>query len=202
MNSSHHRDTWSRRWRDASGQSLLEGAITLPLLILIGFGVFEAGSALRDQQVVARLSREGANLISRGTSLADAAAAIKAMSVGTVDFDTDARLVLSVLKRGATTGTANYNQLVLYQRYEAGAGRGDSRLEMRSGGSFGPAPDYIAVDSDNNAGLQVRNAPPDVATVLGGLVYVTEIITSRHAVTPADQFGIELPDELYAVAYF
>ena len=51
-------------------------------------------------------------------------------------------MIFSVLKKGATTGTSNYNQVILYQRYEYGASAATSKLTTRGAGSFGPAPDY------------------------------------------------------------
>ena len=61
----------------ASGQSLVEFAIILPLVLLIVLGVVEVGYALLDQHVVTKLTREGSNLISRDTTLQDAATAMR-----------------------------------------------------------------------------------------------------------------------------
>ncbi len=107
--------------KDTRGQSIVEFAMILPLLLVIVLGVIEVSYALVDQHVVTKLTREGSNLISRDTSLADAAAALKAMSGRPVNFNTHSRLIFSVVRRGATTGTTNYNKDVLYQRYEYGA---------------------------------------------------------------------------------
>ena len=70
--------------------------------------------------VVTRLSREGSNLISRDTTLATAAAVMTSMSARPVDFANGSKVIFSVLKKGATTGTANYDKLVMYQRAEFG----------------------------------------------------------------------------------
>ena len=172
----------------------------LPLLLVVALGVAEVGSALRDAHVVTRLTREGSNLISRGTTIEDAAAAMAAMSGEPVDFSSNAKVIFSVVKRGGTPGTTNYGELALYQQYEYGVGTGSSRLT--GSGTFGPAPDYTAVDPDNDTGLRVTNAPAGLASVLGGLVYVTEIIMTRSLITPVDQFGVTVPLELYSVAYF
>ena len=95
------------RLLDERGQSLIEGAVVLPLLMVVAFGVVEVGSAIRDDQVVTRLSREGSNLISRGTTLEDAAAAMAAMSGEPLDFRSNAKVIFTVLKRGGTIGSAN-----------------------------------------------------------------------------------------------
>lgn len=59
----------------------------LPLVTLLVLGVVELSSALFDQHVVARLSREGSNLISRDTTLQDAVTTMRSMSTHPVNFD-------------------------------------------------------------------------------------------------------------------
>ncbi len=193
----------SRLRRDSDGQSLIEAALTLPLLFLIVFGTVEVGYALVDSHTVTRLTREGSNLISRNTTLYDAGMAMDGMRTGLVDFGSNSRVIFSVLKRGGTTGTANYDRLVLYQRYEFGSLPGTSRIITAGAGTFGPGPDYVAVDSDNDSNLRVTNgAPPNVVTTRGGLVYVTEVFSVHPKITPVHNFGITVPDTLYSVAYF
>ena len=48
-----------RKLGGSSGQSLVEFAVVLPLVLLIVLGVVEVGFALLDQQVVTKLTREG-----------------------------------------------------------------------------------------------------------------------------------------------
>ena len=71
----------------ASGQTLLEFALVLPFVLVLALGVIEVGYALLDQHVVTKLAREGSNLISRDTSLADAATAMRNMSSRPVNFN-------------------------------------------------------------------------------------------------------------------
>jgi uncharacterized protein (UPF0333 family) len=186
--------------KDDSGQTLLEFALVVPLILLLLLGVIEVSYAVLDQHVVSKLSREGSNLISRDTSLADAAAAMRSMSSRPVNFnDGSSKVIFSVLKNVATIGATNYNKPVLYQRYEYGSFPGSSTLTF-GGGSFGAGPEFQAVNSDNDARLQVANVPAVMA--LGGMLYVTEIY-SRHAlITPFDRFGVTLPQSLYSIAYF
>jgi Flp pilus assembly protein TadG len=201
-------DIASRTWfgrrglADASGQSLIEGALVMPFLIFVVLGAVELGSALRDQQVVSRLAREGANLISRDVALEDAADALASMSSRPVDFADNARMIFTVVKRGGTLGTNNYNQLVVYQRFEYGSYAAGSKLTTAGSYSPGPAPDYIVPNSDSNTSLRVTNAPAGLVTVPGALIYVTEIITSHETFTPLDRFGVTVPDELYSIAFF
>lgn len=173
----------------------------LPLIVILVLGVIEISYALLDQHVVTKLTREGSNLISRDTSLAEAAAALKSMSTSPVNFNSGSTMIFSVVKRVATTGATNYNKDVLYQRYQYGGIAAQSVLTTNGAGSFGGAPDYTAANSDNDSSLQVTNMPPNLS-VLGGLVYVTEVFTTHTLITPFDRFGITVPSTLYSIAYF
>jgi Flp pilus assembly protein TadG len=189
------------RCRDTRGQTLIEFTVALPLLLLIFLGVVDMGYLLLDQHVVTKLSREGSNMISRDTTLQDAAAALNGMSSRPVDFSTNSRMILSVIRNVSTGGAANFNKAVLYARYEYGGLSATSRILTAGTPSFGPAPDYQTSNSDNNTSLQVTNLPPGLI-VTGGLLYVTEIYTTHILLTPLDKFGVTLPQTLYSIAYF
>jgi len=184
----------------ASGQGLLEFGLVLPLVMVLVLGVIEVSYALLDQHIVTKLAREGSNLISRDTSLADAATAMRDMSSRPVNFtDGSSKVIFSVVKNVATVGAANYNKPVLYQRYEYGSLTGSSVLN-NSGGSFGPSPGFVATNSDNDTSLQVTGLPATMS--LGGMLYITEIYTKHPLITPLDRFGITVPPKLYSIAYF
>jgi len=91
--------------KDSRGQSVVEFAVVLPLLLLVVLGVIEVSYALLDQHVVTKLTREGSNLISRNTSLLDTATALTTMSTRPVNFGASARMILSVAKNVDTPGT-------------------------------------------------------------------------------------------------
>ncbi|MGH9144326.1 MAG: TadE/TadG family type IV pilus assembly protein [Vicinamibacterales bacterium] len=187
--------------RSDGGQSLLEFALVLPLILMLALGVVEASYAILDQQVVTKLTREGSNLISRDTSLQDAVTAMKNMSTRPLNFTNgSSKVIFSVIKRVATVGASNYNHDIIYQRYEYGSLAKSSALQF-SGGSFGAAPDFEANNSDNDTSLQVTNLPANLTT-LGGMLYVTEIYTHHQLITPLDRLGVTMPDTLYSIAYF
>ncbi len=192
-----------RRVSCASGQALLEFALVLPLVLVLALGVIEVGYALLDQHVVTKLAREGSNLISRDTSLADAATAMKNMSSRPVDFSTSgsSKGIFSVVKNVATIGASNYGKAVLYQRHAYGnlSLPGSSTLN-NSGGAFGSSPEFQAVNSDNDTSLQITNLPATMA--IGGMLYITEIYTRHPLITPFDRFGVQVPQTLYSIAYF
>jgi hypothetical protein len=192
------------RLAKTDGQSLIEFTLVMPMLILLALGVVEFGYVLLDEHVVTKLSREGSNMISRDTPLVQARIALDSMSTRPVDFASGSKLIFSVIRKGATTGTANYNQHILYQRYEYGDGTlPASALQMQGSGSF-PSPDYVALNSDTNVGLRMVPAtlPPGLDLPLGGMIYVTEIYSRHQLLTPLDRLGITVPDTLYSIAYF
>ena len=183
-----------------SGQALLEFALVVPVVMVLALGVIEVSYALLDQHIVTKLSREGANLISRDTSLQDATTAMKNMSSRPVNFnDGSSKVIFSVIKNVDTAGASNFGKTVLYQRFVFGTAPGASVLN-NGGGSFGGAPEYLAVNSDNDPSLQVSNLPATVSP--GGMLYITEIYTKHPLITPLDQFGITVPPVLYSIAYF
>ncbi len=157
--------------------------------------------ALLDQHVVTKLTREGSNLISRDVSLQDAATAMVTMSSPPVRFPAGATIIFSVIKQGTTTGTSNFGQNVLYQRYQYGSLAATSRLTTSGAGGFGAAPDYIANNSDSDTRLRVTNLPTGLMAA-GGMVYVTEIFTTHALLTPLGGLGINVPTTLYSIAYF
>jgi hypothetical protein len=193
----------ARSRRSESGQGLIEFALVLPLLLLVALGVIEISYALIDDHVVTSISREGSNLISRDTTLQDAATAMRQMASRPVNFDDgSSKMIFSVIKRGATTGTANYDKPFLYQRYQYGSYSGASAFASAGAGSFGGAPDYRAVNPDTDAALQITNFPPNLLPTPGSLIYVTEVFSRHTLITPLDRFGVTLPTTLSSIAYF
>jgi Flp pilus assembly protein TadG len=188
--------------KDTRGQSVVEMAIMMPLLIIIVLGVVEVSYALLDQHVVTKMTREGSNLISRDTSLADAANALKHMSGRPVNFNSNSKMIFSVVRRGATTGTNNYNKDVLYARYEFGAIAGTSQISTRGSGSYGTGPEYEATNADSDTNIQVTTLPAGLVLSTGCTLYITEIFTTHELITPFDKFGVTVPKTLYSIAYF
>jgi Flp pilus assembly protein TadG len=190
-----------QRLRDARGTALLEFSLVVPLVLVLCLGVVEVSYALLDQHVVTKLTREGSNLISRNTSLLDTANALRSMSTRPVDFNTTARVILSVAKNVNTAGATNFGRDVLYQRYEYGGLAASSALQTAGAAAFGGAPDFQAATADNDANLRLVNLPPNLIGA-GGLLYITEIYSRHQLITPFDRFGIQVPDTLYSIAYF
>ena len=188
--------------RADAGQTLVETAIVLPIILMVSLGVVETSYAVLHQHVISRLTREGANLISRDVALLDASNALKSMSTAPVDFTNGSQLVLSVLKKGSTVGTANYDKVVLYQRYSIGTLGTNSTLTTAGPVVFGPAPDFKVANSDSNTNLRITNLPANVDITRGGLLYIAEVFTQHTSLTPLDNFGVTFPPTLQSIAYF
>lgn len=68
---------------DERGQGLAELAIALPILLLLAFGILEVGRLLEQQHTISGLTREGANLASRGGTLEQALTTTRTNQVAT-----------------------------------------------------------------------------------------------------------------------
>ena len=92
--------------RSARGQSIVEFAIILPFLLAHLLGVVETSYALLDQHVVTKLAREGSNLISRNTSLQQAATVLDEHEhrAGELHANGTSTVIFSVLQKGRDDG--------------------------------------------------------------------------------------------------
>jgi hypothetical protein len=189
---------------DARGQSMLEFALILPLILMVLLGVIEVGYALLDKHVITKLTREGSNLISRETALGDAATALTNMSTRPVNFtDGTSKVIFSVLKNVDAVGAPNFGKVVLYARHSKGGAPGTSQLKTQAANpAMGPGPEYTAMNADGDGGLVITNMPAGLTISPGGMLYVTEIYTKHDMITPFDKFGVALPKVLYSIAWF
>lgn len=193
--------------RASQGQVVVEFAMVLPLLLLLGLGVIDMSYLLFNHHIINRLTREGSNLIARDVTLFDAGEAMKGMVNPPVDFNgSNSKMIFTVLTNYAGNSyNSNNNKVIVYQRYEIGGLTAGSAFITRnplSSGSFGPQPDYYALNPQSNVSLQVTNVPANLILNRGQYVYVTEIFTRHTTITPLERFGIALPTTLYSVAYF
>jgi TadE-like protein len=188
---------------DSRGQSLIEIALVLPLVVAMVLGIVEISYALLDEHIVTKLTREGSNMISRDTSLLDARTAMVNMSSGAVNFNNgNSTVIFSVVKLGATTGTANFGQVFMYAHHQYGSFPATSVLSTAGAPSFGGPPDYVASNPDGNSSLRVTNLPANLLVVPGAMIYLTEIYSRHTLITPLTGLGINVPTTLRSIAYF
>ena len=121
------------------------------------------------------------------------------MSTRPVDFDTRSRLIFSVLKKGATTGTANYDQddplrsatsigalAAFEQAADAGHGVVQRRPRLRR-----QQLRHRRRSADHQPAANSDHGQP------GGLLYVTEIYTRHNLITPFDASASRCPTRLF-----
>lgn len=183
------------------GQSLVEFALVLPIMLLLVLGVIEVGYALYEDHLIIKLAREGSNLISRQSTLQEAEAALLAATSAPISFNSNGKLILSVVRLG--TGGANQGKPIISQRRVVGSLTANSVLGNPPPAAYSGPPDYNAINADNNTSVRVSGPLPNGLTLTAGQsVYVSEVYTRHHFLTPFDRFGFRLPSNLYASAYF
>jgi Flp pilus assembly protein TadG len=104
-----------RRWRGQRGQALIETALTLPLLLLVGIGIIEFGRAYQTWQVLTNAAREGARMSSLPNTSVTAvqdrvkdyllAGALPSTNVGNTTVNVDQRSTVTL--SDGTTVTAS-----------------------------------------------------------------------------------------------
>ncbi|MCS7048282.1 MAG: pilus assembly protein [Verrucomicrobiae bacterium] len=167
-----------RRQHRESGQALIEFVFVGIFMLLLVFGLVDFGRALMMRQILVAVSREGANLASRGTSLEDT---INAVSISAQP--------LNLLTNGYVIVTA-------VQRQSNGALR---IADQRKAGAL-PHPSRVGNTIGGPATL-----PPTSAEVppRGRTLYVVEVTHRYTPITPIGRLlGTVLPTQLTDVAYF
>ncbi len=165
----------SRR-RSTRGGAVLELGLSLLFLLLMLFGVIDFGRALLFRHALTSMSREAANLESRGTPM-------------------DTTLHSTIENSGAANLAQNgYVILSAVARDE----RGGLRVTRQVFGGGMPSTSRIGSRTSGEVLL-----PNDGVPLRGQTLYVAEIFLRFEPVTPiGDLLGKRMPRVLYDVAYF
>ncbi len=160
--------------RSERGQALVEFALVLPILLILLLGTVEFGRILEVQHAITGLSRETANVASRGTSLASA--------------------VELALTNGSTIGLRDRGGVVasriVFDKTQAIVQEQVASLgyEDRS---------RIGVLGQATAGFDALGMKD------GDVLYVVELIYSYQPLTPLESITqLILPEELYDRSVF
>ena len=159
------------------GQALLELMFVLLILLLLLFGLIDFGRVIYERQILTNLSREGANLASRGTSLSNTVAAIM-VSAAPLNLSANGRVIITAVvnNNGVLSITAQLSQ-------------GGYSAASRIGNGVG---------STATLPVTATKIPPVNQTL-----YVAEVFYGYTAITPLGALlGATLPTTLYDAAYF
>lgn len=172
--SNRSRDRTYAATRAQQGESLAELALVLPMLILILFSLIELGNAFTVSHALATISREGANIASRGAPLSD---------VLRVVVDNADELGLDVRGGSVASQVTIENGVPRVTRQRATPGyEGRSLIGLR---------DSVATELSA------------VGFFEGSTHYVVEIFYGYESITPMASFlaGV-IPDPIYEKAIF
>lgn len=159
-----------------SGQAVLECALSATVLLILIFGLIDMSRAIFVAQVIANLTGQGSSMASRGTTLANTAAAVAASSAP-LDLNSHGRVIVSAV----------YNS--------------NSVMKLTGQAAQGG---ITAVSHVGSAIGGTATLPPAATPQLNQTVYVTEVFYGFKAITPIGNFLSKtlLPSQLYDVAYF
>lgn len=156
------------------GQAVAEFALVIPLVLFLFLGMVEVGNALTVAHTLSKLSREGANIASRGTSM-DTVLNVLARSGNDIHLDRRGGSIVSRIEMRSE------GPVVLAQVTSPGL-ETESRL-----GEVGAKPISFA-----SYGLE-----------RGSTHYVVEVFYRYEPITPfARLFQSALPDPIYERAVF
>lgn len=201
------------RWLGAGSeaQSVVEFAVALPFLVLMGIGTFAVGIIIDRHLTVGQLVRNGGNMFARGVSfvsnqnkqfLVDAADGMGMTLTGG-----NAVVYLSLLQRVPTTARcgggacANAGMIVIVQRFSVGnITLAPSRFGMPS-----------QLDSEGNhldpfgsTEARAGNVPASLDNISSGLMpnEIVYVVESFHTPSTITFPGIFSPQMMYSRAFF
>lgn len=162
--------------RSRSGGALVELAMVAVVLLLLLYGMIDFGRALLARHAITSLSREAANLESRGTTLGDTLEATL-QSSGPLDLAHHGFVILTAVARDSR------GNLTITAQQSAGGRPARSRI-----GTIGGGPIQL---------------PNDGVPLRGQTLYVAEVFVDFAPVTPVGSWiGTRFPSSLYDVAFF
>lgn len=164
--------------RGQKGTAGAEFAILLPILLLVVVGLVDLARMIYAQQLLSDLSRETANLVSRGTTPLDAIDSVVRTSE-VFDVDSDGFVVISTIRRA---DAGNDSPWIFAQ---AGSGA-LTAFSSRVGTPDGPA------DLPGITGIPV-----------GVTLMAVELVQDFEPMFALTHLGLDFyPDQLYQAAYF
>lgn len=160
------------------GVALTELAIILPLMLIMMLASVDVGRLIYRDQVLTDLTRGAGNLVSRGSTPAEAFAATFAADKN-LDLQNKGGIIITRVRRRNT----NNAQPWVYEQDRAGA---NTTYTSKIGAVNGPA-----------------NIPNVTSLAPGVTIMGVEIVNDYTPLFPFAELGLNFyPDTLYAAAYF
>jgi Flp pilus assembly protein TadG len=184
MMSRFYRSSSKRFTGSDAGQASVEMAFVVTLLLILICGTIDFGRALNDMQVMADLTRQGSNLASRGTSLAEAVQGVVSGESGLDLVDNGAVIISSVTNNSGVFTVTGQN-----------SSTSDGLTKLSASSKIGAV----------NGGATLPSAYTTSTLQNGQTVFVTEVFYTFTPLTPIGALtnsAIQLPSTLYDVAYF
>ena len=106
--------------KQSDGQTMVELALILPILLLLSFGVFEYSRSVLTKNIITNMSREGANLAARTQTDPQTIMSALATTADPLDMGTSGMIFITEVM-GIDDGTGTVNPIVQKQyRYVNG----------------------------------------------------------------------------------
>ncbi|MBW2015061.1 MAG: pilus assembly protein [Deltaproteobacteria bacterium] len=106
--------------KQSDGQTMVELALILPILLLLSFGVFEYSRSILTKNIITNMSREGANLAARTQTDPQIIMSAIATTADPLDMGTNGMIFITEVM-GIDDGTGTVNPIVKKQyRYVNG----------------------------------------------------------------------------------
>lgn len=164
------------RWENHSGQALVEMSLMALVLMGVLFAIIDFGRVVHLKQILINVSREGANLSSRGTDMTNALAAV-VISAQPLDIDSHGYIILTKVQRDGN-GVARVTEQVM-----RGGAPASSRIGRVGGGSVN---------------LPNSSIPPNNQNL-----FISEVFYAFEGITPIGSLmRFSLPPRFYDVSYF
>jgi Flp pilus assembly protein TadG len=177
-----------------SGQSLLELALVLPMLLIFVLGIVDFTRAIYDMEVITNLAGEGSSAASRETTNEFPATVAAIMNDADINMANKGCAIITSVSSGTTAGTFQ----VTGQSISTECNSASSKI-----GCF-PPPSSCGSATIPSLVQQVLQSPSNT-TSNTTYVAITEVYYNFTPITPIGTFlhnNSLLPTQLYAVAYY
>jgi len=140
--------------KQSDGQTMVELALILPVLLLLSFGVFEYSRSVLTKNIITNMSREGANLAARTQELPQTIMAAIATTAEPLDMGTNGMIFITeVMGVDDGTGTDTADPIIQAQYRYVNGGYSANSIVWGSCGSW-PGGKCADVSGDPIADLE------------------------------------------------